>query len=639
MENFKISVIVPVYNTSKYLEKCLDSLINQTYKELEIIIVEDCSTDNSKSLLEKYKKFENVTIIYNDRNMGLSYSRNVGLAHAGGNYIGYIDSDDYVQSDYYEKLIMSIKNNHSDVAICDVKVIYEDTKEEIISKCCNSDNFSLVNIIDNGLAASACNKLFKRSLLSKYKFSEGKVNEDIAVVIPIMCNAKKISYAKDCYYNYIQHFGSIQNSSFSNKRFDIIDGVDLTLQRIKNNSKYNEIKNALIFNQIIVLLIYVIPKEQDFSKRYNFLKRYVEFTEKYKVRQNPYFWKFLENCGKKHKIYYKALFKFAYCRLYFCANLLISLYNIFAKMRQKKTVIKKNILLEDIIRLAKKQNDMGEEKIKISVVVPNYNYERFLLQRIYSILSQNYKLYEIIILDDNSKDNSVELIKKIESAVSKYVNIKLVINKENSGSAFKQWQKGFEIANGDYLWIAEADDYCEKNLIRNLVKPISKSKNVIISYSDTAFINTNGNIILKSIKPEIDIQKTGHWNKNYQNNGISEIENYCFLNNTIANVSSSIIKNGKYGMYLEKAGTFKQCGDWYLYVKLIENGDICYTDKILNYYRVHGNNVSSTMNKNKHIDEIDSLYSSFMKDYKLSKHHKKLMNDRIKFLKKAWKVK
>ena len=103
MENFKISVIVPVYNTSKYLEKCLDSLINQTYKELEIIIVEDCSTDNSKSLLEKYKKFENVTIIYNDRNMGLSYSRNVGLAHAGGNYIGYIDSDDYVQSDYYEK--------------------------------------------------------------------------------------------------------------------------------------------------------------------------------------------------------------------------------------------------------------------------------------------------------------------------------------------------------------------------------------------------------------------------------------------------------------------------------------------------------------------------------------------------------
>lgn len=636
--NKKISVIVAVYNTEKYVERCLNSLLNQTYQNLEIIVVEDGSIDNSKKVLKKYADNKKIKIIYNKKNCGLSYSRNVGLENATGDYIGYIDSDDYVDLDYYEKLMHAIIDNKADIAICDMKVVDEETNTETVSRCCNSDEFTVYNVVDNGLAASACNKLFKKELISKYKFAEGKVNEDIAVVIPSLVNAKKISYA-NTYYYYIQRNGSIQNSSFSDKRFDIFYGVKTTLERIKDNKDYESLKDAIVYNQLIVLLLYVIPKEKKWNRRKEILKKYNELVSEYKIRQNNIFWTFLQNCGKKHRIYYKMLFKLNCEGHYFLSNSLIGMYDLLSKVLKPKKVIPDIINLEDLILLAKEQKELPDEEIKISVVVPNYNYAKFMHQRIYSILRQNYKLYELIILDDNSKDNSIKVIDDICNSLKEYINIKSVYNTTNSGSAFKQWKKGMELATGDYVWIAEADDYCEAKLLRTLVNPIKKDKNVMISYSDTAFIDTFGNIILKSIKPEIDIQKSGHWDKSYINNGLNEIKNYSYLNCTIANVSSAIIKNGDYEEYLKMSGKFKQAGDWLFYVNLISNGDIAYSNKVLNYYRVHGNNVSSMMNHQKHIDEINKIHKYYVEKFNLTNKEIKMMKERINFLKRAWKLK
>lgn len=636
--NKKISVIVAVYNTEKYVERCLNSLLNQTYQNLEIIVVEDDSTDNSKEVLKKYSHNDKVKLIYNKKNSGLSYSRNVGLENATGSYIGYIDSDDYVDLDYYEKLMQSIIDSKAEIAICDIKVVDEDTNTEVISRCCNNDEFTVYNVVDNGLAASACNKLFKKELISKYKFAEGKVNEDIAVVIPTIVNAKMITYAKTYYY-YVQRGGSIQNSGFSDKRFDIFYGVKTTLERIKDNKDYESLKDAIVFNQLIVLLIYVIPKEKNWNRRKEILKKYNELVYEYQIRQNHNFWTFLQNCGKKHRIYYKMLFKLNCEGHYSLSNSLMSIYDLLSKVLKPKKVISDNINLEDLVLLAKKQKELPDEEIKISVIVPNYNYAKFMYQRIYSILRQNYKLYELIILDDCSKDNSKEVINDICNKLKDYIDIKSVYNTTNSGSAFKQWKKGMKLAKGDYVWIAEADDYCDAKLLRTLVKPIKKNKNIMISYSDTAFIDTFGNIIIKSIKPEIDIQKSGHWDKSYVNNGLDEIKNYSYLNCTIANVSSAIIKNGDYEEYLKMSGEFKQAGDWLFYVNLISNGDIAYSNKILNYYRVHGNNVSSTMNHQKHIDEINKIHKYYVDKFDLTDKEIKMMKERIDFLKKAWKLK
>ena len=633
----KLSVIVPVYNTSNYLEKCLDSLLSQDYPNLEVIIVEDCSTDNSREVLEKYKAEEKIKIVYNKKNSGLSFSRNNGLKHATGKYIGYIDSDDYVDQNYYSKMMDKVINENADLVICDVKTVYEEDKnKEIINRCYNLKKDRL-GFINTGLAASACNKVFKRELIEKYEFSVGKVNEDLAVVLPAIVNANKVLYAENIYYYYIQRNGSIQNSRFSEKRFDIFDGVDLTLKRIQNCNNYDKISDAIIYNQIIVLLIYVIPKEKNIFRRYKILKKFNQLSEKYEIRKNIYFWQFIEQCGKKHNLYYKLLFKLNCEGWYLFSDFLITLYDLIKKISPDNKKIK-NVTKKDLIKMAKYQSKLSASSVKISVVVPNYNYERFLYQRLYSILYQKVKIHELIILDDCSKDNSRVLIDDIVNILSPFINIKKVYNKVNSGSAFKQWHKGFDLTEGDYIWIAEADDYCTTNFLKIITKPIINDKNIVISYCDTAFVDSDGGIIMKSVKPEIDIQKTGHWDSSYINSGVNEIKNYSFLNCTIANVSSCLIKKGDYSSFLKESGKYKQAGDWLFYVNVMQGGKIAYSNKTYNYYRVHGNNVSSTMNRKKHIEEINNIHSYITKKFKLGNKHDRKMQERIKYLKNVWEV-
>lgn len=636
--NKKISVIVAVYNTEEYLDRCLESLLNQTYKNMELVIVEDCSTDSSRKLLKKYKENENIKIFYNKENRGLSYSRNYGLKKSTGDFIGYIDSDDYVEPDYYEKLMRSIKDNKSDIAICDIKLVDEQTNK--IQRCkCYTNDFDVCSVVNNGFAASACNKLFKRKNIEKYPFAEGKVNEDIAVVIPTVIQAKKISYADTCYF-YVQRGGSIQNSKFSDKRFDIFDGVKTTLERIKNEQDYEFYKNAIVYNQLILLLMFAIPKERNFIKRYKFLKKFNELSKDYKITKNTNYLEYLENSKRINQIYYKNLVSLNEKKIILLDNVWISFYKTlrFLKHKKNKKLIPK-IDIQSIEKAAKKQKKLTEESIKISVVVPNYNYSNYLYQRVYSILNQNYKIHELIILDDASKDNSLFYIKQIEQKISEFVNVKVVVNDINSGNAFSQWQKGINLATGDYVWVAEADDYAKKNFLNEVVSPLKKNNNIVISYADTGFIDSNGYITKNSLVDQIDILKTNHWNASYVNKGISEINCYSYLNCTIPNVSGTIIKKGNYDEIFESAKKFHQSGDWFTYLNILNLGDISFINKTLNYYRVHGNNISQTFDKKAHILEIQRIYKFVKEKYGIDDEQQIQMYNRIKFLCKVWSVK
>ena len=635
----KISIIVAVYNTEKYVEKTLISLLNQTYKNIEIIVIDDKSTDNSNKIIKKImKQDDRIKLIENEKNSGLSYSRNIGLKNSTGDYIGYIDSDDYISENYYESLINNMLKNKADLGICDMKIVYEfDNNKEVVSHCCDADCTKL-GVINSGLAASACNKLFKKELISKYEFSVGKVNEDLAVVLPAVINAKKISYSDDCFYYYIQRNNSIQNSKFTKKRFDIFYGVDLTLERIKGCKDYKQISDAIVFNQLIVLLLYAIPKESNFKDRYNILRLYSKLIKKYNISQNQFYWNFIDSQGAKHKLYYKVLVKSNAMHLNLLTNLLISFYKIYAH-NFVKPIIKKAITMNDLIELSIKQSHMKLRNKTVSVVIPNYNYSKFLYQRLYSILYQQVKINEIIILDDCSTDNSIEVIDDIVANLKDYINIRSVYNETNSGSAFKQWKKGFELASSDYVWIAEADDYCDKCALKHMMKPVLKDDKIVISYVDTAFVDANGKIILKTIKPEIDIMKTGHWDKAYINSGVDEFKNYSFLNCTIANVSSAIIKRDDYTELFKLSGEYKQAGDWLFYVNIMHKGNVAFYNKPLNYYRVHGNNVSSVTKKDAHIKEIMRIHEYYRNTYGLNKQQEKEIKKRYAFLKKVWGLK
>ena len=517
-----------------------------------------------------------------------------------------------------------------------MNIVYENNNQSIRTKCGNEKNNTL-DFVYNGLAASACNKLFKRNVIEKYKFSEGKVNEDLAVIIPTIINNKTV-YNDEVFYNYIQRNNSIQNSKITDKRYDIFFGTELTLERIENNENYDEYKDAIVFQQLIVLLLYVFPKEKNFFRRIKWFRKFNKLIKPYNIKQNKYLIEFINSNGKKHKIYYKLLINLNCSGLYFLSSMLVSMYDFLRKILVKK-VIPEDINMDDLIKLSKIQKKLKNKEYSISVVIPNYNYEKFLMQRLYSVLIQNVKISEVIILDDMSTDNSREIIDEIYNNLKNYINIKIVYNEKNSGSAFKQWEKGFKLASSDYVWIAEADDYCDKEFLKNVTKPIDKNKNIVISYTDTAFIDSDGNIILKSIKPEIDIMKTGHWDRDFISDGKSEFENYSFLNCTIANVSSALIKKENYDEYFKISKEYKQAGDWIFYVNVMQNGYISYKNKPLNYYRVHGNNVSSVTKKEAHMNEIKNIHSYYDKKFGLTSKQKKEIDKRYDFLNEVWNLK
>ena len=237
--------------------------------------------------------------------------------------------------------------------------------------------------------------------------------------------------------------------------------------RSEENQKYYD---AIIYNQIILFFVYVIPKEKSFIKRYRLLKEYSKLSKPYNLIDNKLFSKFLKNQNTISIFYYKLLFIFNLIGFSFLADLQIESYLFYKKYLARK-ILKENITMDTLIKCAKKQAKKSDT-LNISAIIPNYNYENFMFERLYSILYQSEKINEIIILDDCSTDNSRELIDEIVLKLSPFINIRKVYNKSNSGSAFKQWKKGFLEAKGDYVWIAEADDYCESTFLENIVGPI-----------------------------------------------------------------------------------------------------------------------------------------------------------------------
>ena len=147
----KVSIIVPIYNVENYLPICLDSLVNQDYDNIEIILVDDKSTDKSFSICKDYaKKYKKIILLQNEKNEGASSARNKGLRVASGEYIGFVDSDDYIQSNYYSELVKDLKKNSADIAVCDIVITSKYTRERV---SCGVKDGTKLDFINNGLAA------------------------------------------------------------------------------------------------------------------------------------------------------------------------------------------------------------------------------------------------------------------------------------------------------------------------------------------------------------------------------------------------------------------------------------------------------------------------------------------------------
>lgn len=259
MESQKlISIIIPVYNVENYLEKCLNSVISQTYKSLEIITVNDGSTDKSLAILQKYKKMDNRIIIVEKKNGGLSDARNVGIETSTGEYLFFLDSDDYLDITAIEKMYNQMKKEN-DIVICNRYYVYEDKTLKLRFK--NNNNTIQMNkeealnnlLLMKNYDMSATMKLFKSNLFKDIKFPVGKTSEDYYIMYQLFDKANKISYLPEPLYYYFQRNGSIsKNKTIS---FDYIEAAKNQMEYI--TSKYSKLKkNATYAYSMAYLTIY-----------------------------------------------------------------------------------------------------------------------------------------------------------------------------------------------------------------------------------------------------------------------------------------------------------------------------------------------------------------------------------------------
>lgn len=306
----KFSLIIPAYNVEKYIKKCLDSVLNQTYNNYEIIIVNDGSTDNTSKILESYKSNKKIKII-NQENKGLSNARNTGVSNAKGDYILFIDSDDFIEKELLEILNKTIKDE--DLIRFQIRILDETNK---IIKEYKEETFNNLNGIEafnklskyNLVELAVCYAYKKDTFLkNNYKFEEKTYHEDFGLIPYIIISSKKVTSINYIGYNYLQRKNSIMNNTDYEKEIKKSNDV---LKHYKNLIKWSQniegdltIYKSFIANSVILKSLNL--KEKDY-------KKYIKKLKEYKVYDNLLTYN-LKNKIKKilikisPKLYYKII--------------------------------------------------------------------------------------------------------------------------------------------------------------------------------------------------------------------------------------------------------------------------------------------------------------------------------------------
>ncbi|TPG72261.1 glycosyltransferase family 2 protein [Hymenobacter nivis] len=225
----------------------------------------------------------------------------------------------------------------------------------------------------------------------------------------------------------------------------------------------------------------------------------------------------------------------------------------------------------------------------VTVIIPNYNHERYLPQRIESVLKQTYQDFELLLLDDCSPDNSREILATYAARDNR---IKLIFNEKNSGSTFKQWNKGINLANGKYIWLAESDDYADERLLETLVEQLEADENIGVAYCDSWSVDEHSRVIGDWVDfySELDNKL---WTSDFVLEGSQLLNKFMSYRNIIPNASAVVIRK----IIIMQAGladeSFRVNGDWVFWAKILAISKIAFSAKKLNFFRQHTNNVRS----------------------------------------------
>lgn len=220
----------------------------------------------------------------------------------------------------------------------------------------------------------------------------------------------------------------------------------------------------------------------------------------------------------------------------------------------------------------------------VSVIIPNYNHALYIEQRIDSVLNQTYKNFELILLDDCSTDDSRDVLEQYRHHVK--VN-HVVFNNENSGSTFHQWNKGIGLAKGEYIWIAESDDWCEPSLLQTLMDGLTANPTCTVGYCQSFYVRNGNEVFYHTTTPQLAECM----------NGVAYVNKYLIYHSTIYNASMVVFRKSAYQAIPKDYMNFRFCGDWVFWSEMVSQGDVFISGKLLNYFRSHNTDVSTGMYK------------------------------------------
>ena len=578
--NIKISVIVPVYNVENYLSQCLKSIINQTYKNLEIICVNDGSTDKSLMILKEYEKKDKRIKVISQNNKGLAGTKNVGMKIATGDYITFVDSDDYIDLNVYEKCIESIIKYKPDIVV--YQIHFEKSKKQRIIKGKIYINDSLSAIKNNKVFPSSCNKVFKKKLLENEYFMEDiKYAEDLLFRDMIFPKASIIVLVPKISYHYRNiRIGSLENSlKIKTKLEAFLKGIEYLFQYYKKNKYFKFMR--FIFEHWIVKICGFIKK----------------LTKK--------------NC------------KYIYSRQ------VLNFFDLHLKNYMKGVSLPKK--KKNIIKYFRGIKNKGP---KVSIIVPFLNYnEKYILKFFDNLFNQTFEDFEIICIKYGNINNSINILNEYAK-----IDRRLIIINETIKGIGEIRNVGIQHAKGQYLSFLDINNFFDKNFFEQLINEIEKTHPDILIYHYELYNETSSSFYIDNYSYEVkwpnkfinytfipnklfDTFGLYLWNKLFKLSFIKQ-KHLIFNNNSescLLFIDLSLIKTNKISL-LDKTVIFYNYNDLNYnidnkkdildyYEDLIELKSILNREDIFNIlsesYKQHVENVcNKTLNQSKYNLEI-----------------------------------
>ena len=478
----RISIIIPIYNVNKYLRECLDSIINQTLKTIEIICVNDGSTDNSLEIIKEYI-YDNRIIIINKNNSGYGDSMNQGLNIASGEYIGIVESDDFIDINMFENLYKLTKKGDIDIIRSNFYLYWEKNKKEALNfkilknlynKIFNPMELQNIFLVQPSIWAGIYKKLFLIKNNIKFLTTPGASYQDTSFFYKTLYKANKIFCTKKAFYYYRQ---TNSNSSVNNNTLNKVIFAHIELNEIENFIKkdiklYN--KNQRYFNTKKIMTLLWNLNRVDKKKQYN----KILYKEIYEI---------LKSDNYIHEQFNN-----------FEINFLYHLKN----NGEKRT--------SEIFLYSPK-----EKNPQISVIIPIYNCEKYIKECLSSLIKQTFKNFEIICINDGSNDDTLKILKKFEAKDERII----IFNQNNSGPGIAR-NIGMKKSKGEYLIFLDSDDIFKKTMLEELYIKIKENDSDVVICNSQNFEKKkwwkkfyeknyliNDNIIKQKTFSSLDIEK------------------------------------------------------------------------------------------------------------------------------------